>query len=292
MTPEQRLNAYADRVEGRLQELLPGERVPPEPLHRAMRYATLGGGKRLRPAVCLGACAAAGGAEGDALDPACALELVHCFSLVHDDLPGLDDDDLRRGRPTCHRKFGEAVALLAGDALFALAFQELSRAALPDAVVRQCVLELTVASGSAGLVGGETLDILSEGAPPDADNLGAIHRMKTASLFGASAAIGGWVAQASEEHVATLRAYGLALGAAFQITDDVLNATSTEAAIGKAVGTDVAHRKQTYPALMGVERARDEAHRRAEEAKEQAVRLPNDSAFLRWLADFAVDRGF
>lgn len=223
-----------------------------------MRYACLSPGKRLRPAFVLGACEAAGGDPVHAHDAAAAVEMVHCFSLVHDDLPALDDDDLRRGIPTVHKVFGEAVAILAGDALFSLAFEVVARYEPAD-LARDLVIELTQASGSMGLVAGEALDILVEGRSVDVETVRWIHERKTGALIGASCAIGARIARASLETVDSLRRFGGAIGLAFQIQDDILNETSTPEELGKSAGSDRARGKATYPGLVGLEQAREAA---------------------------------
>ncbi len=233
---------------------------------------------------------AVGGTALDALDAGCAAELVHCFSLIHDDLPAIDDDDLRRGRPTCHVVFGEAMAILAGDALFALAFQVASEIDAPSDRVQVVVSTLARATGSGGLVGGEVLDILAEGSEPNADRLRDIHQRKTGSLIAASCAMGGVLAGASAGDMSALKKFGAHIGLAFQIADDVLNVTSTKEAIGKAVGSDGERGKQTYPALMGVDKAEQEAKSHAQHALDAIESLSGDTAGLVELANFSVER--
>lgn len=259
-----------------------------------MRYSCLAPGKRLRPALCMACAEACGAIAESVLDAACALEMVHCFSLIHDDLPALDDDELRRGLPTCHVKFGEAIAILAGDALLALAFHTLAsppsgagRPSHRDGAVLLAVRELTQATGSDGLAGGEAVDILSEGKEVDQATLEFIHLRKTGALISASCAIGAILGGESEEQVEQFRAYGRHLGLAFQIADDLLNETATPAQLGKSAGSDRSRRKATYPALLGI----DESRRRALKAVTHAMEsLPYDSPFLRDLAKFAIDR--
>lgn len=255
-----------------------------------MRYACLAPGKRLRPALALASSLAVGGDIEAALPGACALEMVHVFSLIHDDLPAIDNDDLRRGQPTCHKAFDEATAILAGDALFALAFQTLASSSAPVERRAEAILELARQSGSAGVVGGEVMDIESEGQPPDLDKLMTIHRRKTGALMSASCAIGGLLGGGSADQVDGLRQYGAALGLAFQIVDDILNETATVEILGKAVGSDRALGKMTYPALMGASAATQEAQRLADEATENLNTLPGDTSWLRELATFAIER--
>jgi len=283
------LKAYAERVNARLADLLPPENKPPAPLHAAMRYSCLAPGKRLRPALAMAAAEASGGDPATVLDAACAIEMVHCFSLIHDDLPALDDDDLRRGMPTCHVKFGEAVAILAGDALFALAFDTLGHLPIPADRALRAVRLLTGATGSDGLVAGETTDILSEGTPVDAETLERIHALKTGALIAASCEIGVVVSGGADEDASRLREYGAAIGLAFQIADDVLNETSTPEQLGKAAGSDRARQKATYPALYGLDRSREAAREAADRGIALLEGLPHPE-LLRDLARFSVER--
>ncbi len=251
-----------------------------------MRYGVLGPGKRLRPALTMACCAACGTAPEQALDAGCAVEFVHCFSLIHDDLPAIDNDDLRRGRKTCHVVYGEPMAILAGDALFALAFETLARTPCGAAGV----LELAQSVGYGGVVGGEALDILSENAEHDAGTLTRIHREKTGALFSAACALGGMCAGASHERIVELRDYGMSLGLAFQIADDILNETSTSEQLGKAAGSDAAMRKLTYPAVYGLEHSRELASRAVHSALKALDNLPDDTDWLRSLAWFTIER--
>ena len=283
------LQAYASQVDLRLAELLPPETDPPAELHAAMRYSCLAPGKRLRPALAMECAKAVGGKVEDALDGGCAIEMVHCFSLIHDDLPAIDNDDLRRGRPTCHVKFGEAVAILAGDALFALAYTIVGALkASPERIVA-CLQALSSTVGSHGLVGGETLDILSEGKPIEEETLLRIHRQKTGALIACSCRFGAILGGGSSTQVEALDAYGQEVGMAFQIADDVLNETSTPEQLGKSAGSDRERQKATFPALYGVEKSK----RLAEEAYQRALaHLQNipEPGPLPDLALFAIER--
>jgi geranylgeranyl diphosphate synthase type II len=293
MVAERFLDECAELVDGRLQELLPPVSQEPVDLHRAMRYSCLAPGKRLRPALCIASAEAVGGERIQVLDAACALEMVHCFSLIHDDLPAIDDDALRRGRPTCHVEFGEALAILAGDALFALAYQVLSQMQVPpdhDGRVLRCVQVLARAVGSDGLVGGEVMDVLSEGKPADEPTLAFIHSRKTGALIEASCTIGAMLGGGTEDEVATLGSYGSHMGLAFQIADDLLNELSTAEELGKAAGSDRARGKMTYPALFGIDAAREAASEQVELAL-QRLETISRSADLEGLARYAVDRG-
>lgn len=284
-----RLGEYARLADRRLESLLPPTHVPPSLLHEAMRYSCLAPGKRLRPALCMASCEAVGGKREAALDAGCALEIVHCFSLIHDDLPAIDDDDLRRGAPTCHVKYGEGIALLAGDALFALAFEILGALDAPAQIVVEALRRLAHASGSDGLVGGEVMDVLSEGKEPDEETLTFIHSRKTGALIAASCEIGGLLGGGEPDQTQALRSYGLHVGLAFQIADDLLNELSTPEALGKAAGSDRARGKATFPALHGI----DEARRRAEEEAERglgALRGLAQTGPLEMLAAYAIER--
>lgn len=291
---ELQLKAYGARIDARLDALLPPFDLDPSPLFEAMRYAALGPGKRLRPALCLAACQAAGGDDEAALNPACALEMVHAFSLVHDDLPALDDDDLRRGRPTAHRAFGEAVAILAGDALFAHAFSTLVAPGVgvvpPAAKAARLVVELTRAVGVEGVVAGETADILAEGREVSVEELESIHVRKTGVLIAGSARMGAIAAGADERDIDALGRFGSYVGLAFQIADDVLNETSTAEQLGKAAGSDRARGKATYPSLIGLEPSRERALALADAGTDCLDALPGETDFLRELARFSVER--
>jgi geranylgeranyl diphosphate synthase type II len=277
-------------VDSRLDELLPGESVEPTPLHQAMRYACLPGGKRLRPALCLASAEAVGGSRLDALDAACALEMIHTFSLVHDDLPALDDDTLRRGRPSCHVQFGEALAILAGDALFALAFRTLAACSDEAPICAEAVLTAAEASGSAGLVGGEVLDVLSEGKEVGAEGVRMIHERKTAALIAASCKLGGLLGGGSEGQTRALFDFGRTLGLAFQIADDVLNETSTADVLGKAAGSDRSRDKATFPSVLGVQQSQERARQEVEAALAILSSRDLDSEKLKVLANHCVKR--
>jgi geranylgeranyl diphosphate synthase, type II len=290
MSAETHLKAYQELVDRRLEELLPPESQLPFELHAAMRYSCLAPGKRLRPALCMASAEVFGGDAGRVVDAAAALEMVHCFSLIHDDLPAIDDDDLRRGRPTCHVKYGEAMAILAGDALFALAYQTISEVAGDKDRVLRSVQILARAVGSDGLVGGEVADVQSEGRPLDADILEFIHTRKTGALIAASCEIGALLAGGTAEQVCLLRRFGTHVGLAFQVADDLLNETSTAEALGKAAGTDRLRQKATYPALYGVEASREAAKRAVESGLCDLKELGQPATVLEELACYAVER--
>jgi geranylgeranyl diphosphate synthase type II len=284
-----KLKAYAEGINRRMSELLPVGSKHIQPLQEAMRYSCLAPGKRLRPALAMAAAEAVGADPWSVLDAGCAIEFVHCFSLIHDDLPAIDNDDLRRGMPTCHKKFGEAIAILAGDALFALAFNTLAGGPWSAEHRILAVSSLTKASGSEGLVGGETLDIISEGKHIDAETLKLIHARKTGALIASSCEIGALLGGASSAHSARLYSYGEEIGFAFQIADDILNETSTPEQLGKAAGSDRERGKATYPALIGLDasrRAAFDAVARGIECLQGLV----DTEFLTEIAHYSIQR--
>ena len=284
------LKAYSNLVDSRLGQLLPSESEPPVELHRAMRYSCLAPGKRLRPILCLAAAQAVGGDTSSAIDAACAIEMVHCFSLIHDDLPAIDNDDLRRGMPTLHVHAGEAIAILAGDALFALAFQSIAKSSSPPDKVLASVRRLTEASGSAGLVGGEVADVVSEGKVVEPKMLDFIHQRKTGALIAASCEIGGILGGGDDRQIAALLEYGRNIGLAFQIADDVLNETSTSDQLGKAAGSDRERRKATYPALYGIDASRARARQMSDAAIGALEASAIHSELLTQLARYSVER--
>jgi len=276
-------------VDAALDRWLPPAAEEPRRLHEAMRYAIFAGGKRLRPAIARAACRALGGGDSDALPAAAALEMLHTYSLIHDDLPAIDNDDLRRGKPTCHKQFNEATAILAGDALQTQAFLVLAEQTPVAETAAELTRELALAAGTGGMVGGEIADIEAEGQEPDRAVVELIHARKTAALFAASAVMGGIAAGAGAEARTALHEYGAALGLAFQIVDDILDETSDAATLGKSPGKDRAARKMSYPAAVGQEESRRRARACADRAVEALQDLP-DRQTLAALADFAVTR--
>jgi geranylgeranyl diphosphate synthase, type II len=276
-----------------LDRLVPSETTPPEQLHRAMRYSLLAGGKRLRPSLTLAAGEALGADTDDLMPAACAIEMIHTYSLIHDDLPAMDNDDLRRGRPTCHKAFGEAVAILAGDALLTQAFRVLSANAPHRNAERQLqvVREVATAAGTTdALIGGQIVDIESEGKRVDAPTLEYIHRSKTGAMITASVVVGGIIAGASEEQIDKLREYGNRIGLAFQIADDILDVTSTSEQLGKTPGKDQAANKATYPAIHGLQASNVRARQLVEEAIEIVSTLRLKTSVLDEMAQFIVAR--
>jgi len=272
-------------VEAWLARVLPAADTGPGRLHEAMRYSVFAGGKRLRPALCLAACASVGGRDETALPFAAALELVHTYSLIHDDLPCMDDDDLRRGKPTSHRVFGEALAILAGDALHSFAFESLLGHVADPALACDLARELA----RAAVVGGQVEDLAAEGAPAEEARLERLHLGKTAALFAAATAGGGRAGGGTAAQVDALRRFGLELGLAFQIVDDVLDETGTAESLGKTPGKDRKGVKMTYVALEGVPAARARAARRLDVALHALAGLPSP-AVLASLARFVVER--
>lgn len=250
----------AEKVEARLNDLLPAEDIPPTTIHKAMRYSVFAGGKRIRPLLCLEAARACGADPQVALNAACALETLHTYTLIHDDLPCMDNDDLRRGRPTSHKVFGEGIAVLAGDALLTEAFAMLAKVPANERYdVKDYVAELAYRSGSINLVGGQVLDLEGEGRELTLDELRAIHLGKTSALIMAAVRLGGMAAGCTQEQLDALTSYGGDLGLAFQIIDDILDVTSSPDVLGKSIGKDAKERKATYPAIVGMDKARAEA---------------------------------
>jgi geranylgeranyl diphosphate synthase, type II len=283
----------ASEVNQWLDRLVPTETTPPERLHKAMRYSLLAGGKRLRPALVLAAGEAFGARTGELMPAACAVEMIHTYSLIHDDLPAMDNDDLRRGRPTCHKAFGEAVAILAGDAFLALAFQVLSSPAETGNVERQIrvVREIASAAGTVdALVGGQMADIENEGQDVNDSTLEYIHRSKTGAMICASVVAGGMVAGASDDQIRKLREYGRRIGLAFQIADDILDVTSTSEQLGKTPGKDRAANKATYPAAHGIEASEARARELVDEAIDALSSLGKDTHVLEEMARFIIAR--
>jgi geranylgeranyl diphosphate synthase, type II len=278
-------------VDAALERLLPAESAPPPSIHAAMRYSVFAGGKRIRPILCLETARIFSGDVTAALHPACALEFIHTYSLIHDDLPALDNDDLRRGKPTCHKKFGEALAILAGDALLTLAFETIGAAPVP---AERRVTMLTEVAGAAGtvngMVGGQVADIEAERKPVDAGMLEYIHRSKTAALFRASVTAGALCAGAAADDVARLRRFGETIGWAFQVTDDILDVEESSAALGKTAGKDFAQQKATYPAVYGLERSHQIANELATKAIAELAPYAGRASRLREIAEFLALR--
>ena len=291
------LRSYlADRqkqVDHALDQFLPKESARPATIHKAMRYSLFAGGKRLRPILCLAAAEACGGKPDAAMPLACAMECIHTYSLIHDDLPSMDNDDFRRGRPTCHKVFGDGIAVLAGDALLTIAF-EIAVTALPTRRydTRQIIHEIADAAGSRKLIAGQVADLEAEGQRITRAGLRYIHENKTAAMLTASVRLGAMSANATTQRLAAITAFGAALGLAFQVIDDILDVTQTSEKLGKSAGKDIAAQKATYPAVIGLEKSRKEAQRLTREAHTALAPFGSRAATLRLLADYLLARDY
>jgi geranylgeranyl pyrophosphate synthase len=289
---QQFLVATRSRVDAELERLLPLESVPPFKLHAAIRWSVFAGGKRFRPLLLLAVGQTFGAADEQLLSTACALELIHAYSLIHDDLPSMDDDELRRGRATCHVQFDEATAILAGDALQSLAFKILSGDETLSAEKRvRLVADIALASGTpAGMVAGQARDLEAESRDVGAAELEQIHRLKTGALIIAAARCGGIIAEAAETELEVVTHYAAHLGLLFQITDDLLDVTATAEAIGKTPGKDRRSQKATYPDLHGIEGARDLALRVHSQARASLDQIKRPTTRLAAIADYILNR--
>jgi geranylgeranyl diphosphate synthase type II len=278
-------------IERALDELLPPEDAPPNSIHRSIRYSVFAGGKRIRPILCLEAARIFEHDPKAAIPVACALEFIHTYSLIHDDLPALDNDDLRRGKPTCHKQFGEATAILAGDALLTLAFETLAAAPVEPSRRVAVIREVARAAGTRnGMVGGQAADLEAEGREVQPELLEYIHRSKTAALIRASVVAGALCGGASEADIARLGRFGENIGWAFQVVDDILDVEESAAALGKTAGKDRAQRKATYPALYGLEKSHQFAKELATRAIGELTSYAERADRLRELAEFLVLR--
>ena len=283
----------ARAVDEALERALPPESAPPETIHRAMRYSVFAGGKRLRPVLVIAGAEAVGGGMDDVMPTACAMELIHTYSLVHDDLPAMDDDDFRRGRPTSHKVFGEAMAILAGDALLTRAFRLLAenfRPGMDGRVLRDVLVEIADAAGTDGMVGGQVAVLEAEGREVTPEALDGIHLHKTAALIRASIRAGAALCGATAAQLQVLGVAGTSLGLAFQIVDDLLDVTGTTAELGKTAGKDQAQRKATYPALHGLEASRARAEALMAEARGALRPFGPAAEALQALGQFVLDR--
>ncbi|MGK0186248.1 MAG: geranylgeranyl diphosphate synthase type II [Verrucomicrobiales bacterium] len=287
------INEQRVRVDAAMDKLMPAEDVMPPTAHKAMRHSMFAGGKRLRPILCLAATEACGGDIDRAMPLACAAEAVHTYSLMHDDLPCMDDDDFRRGHPTCHKVFGDAVAVLAGDALQALAF-EMAAGAEPSSRfgVREYVMELASTAGSQHLIAGQIMDMEGEGTVCTEEGLRAIHERKTMALLTSSVRLGAMSSGADDAQLEALTRFGKALGLAFQVIDDILDVTQTSEKLGKSAGKDVAAEKATYPSILGMEASRAEANRLTAEAYAALEIFGEKAARLRSLAEYLLNRDY
>jgi len=292
MTLAEYIAQQQKRVDQALDRWVPPESQDPAIIHRAMRYSLFAGGKRVRPLLAIAAADAVSENPEGVENAACALELIHTYSLIHDDLPALDNDDLRRGRPTCHKVFGDAMAILAGDSLLTLAFEVLSK--LEGVAAEQRILlvaELATASGTVGgMIGGQVNDLRGEGQPPTAELLDSIHRAKTGALLRASVRMGAIYAGANETQLAALTCFGEHIGLAFQIVDDILDVEQSSEALGKTAGKDAAQKKITFPAVYGLDRSRAMAAQERTAAHNALAPFGPRADWLNQLADLIVQR--
>lgn len=281
------------KIDTALGQFLPKATVKPGTLHEAMRYSIFAGGKRLRPALTLAAAEACGGNAKDAMPAACAVECIHTYSLIHDDLPCMDDDDLRRGRPTSHKVYGEGIAVLAGDALLTIAFEILTRTKPTHRYsMSKMVSELAGSAGSKWLVGGQVADLEGEGRKLSASDLQYIHRCKTAALLTCSLRLGAMSANASEQKLTALTVFGQSVGLAFQIIDDILDVTQSTEKLGKSAGKDVASQKATYPSIFGLEKSRMEAKRLTSKARKALEVFGSKKECLLAMAEYLLAREY
>jgi geranylgeranyl diphosphate synthase type II len=280
-------------VEAALDRYLPKPTVKPHTIHKAMRYSLFAGGKRLRPILCLAAAESCDGDAVSALPLACAVECIHTYSLIHDDLPCMDDDDLRRGMPTSHKVFGEGIAVLAGDALLTIAFEIAAEVpGWPRYPLKQIVQELAVAAGSRKLIAGQVVDLESEGKRVALPLLRFIHESKTAALLRATIRLGAMSANATQARLENLSKFGMALGLAFQVIDDILDVTQNSETLGKSAGKDLAAEKATYPAVIGLEESRKVAKNLTEEAHRSLRPFGRKADILHGIADYLLDREY
>ncbi|NVO00482.1 MAG: polyprenyl synthetase family protein [Geobacteraceae bacterium] len=289
------INERCELIDGRLKMAMPDENELPFSLHKSMRYSTFAGGKRLRPILLLAACDAVGGDLSAALPAACAMEMVHTYSLIHDDLPAMDNDDFRRGNPTNHKVFGDAVAILAGDALLTQAFILLSSpfysSNVPSDRILDVIHEIAYAAGSRGMVGGQVVDMESEGCHDiDLPTVQYIHTHKTGALIKASVKSGAILGGGDERQIAALNRYGEAIGLAFQIADDILDVVGTTDQLGKDAGSDQARGKATYPSVLGLNESRRTAAEFIEIALESISELDEKADPLREIAKYILNR--
>lgn len=287
------LATRAAEVDAALDAFLPKAKEKPATIHAAMRYSIFAGGKRLRPILCLAAAEACGGDLESAMPPACAVEILHTYSLVHDDLPCMDDDDLRRGRPTCHKVYGEGMAVLTGDALLTEAFLILAQTSpakrYPTA---SYVAELALTGGSTKLIGGQVMDLEGEGKKLTKAQLVKIHESKTAALLATSIRLGAMTANATDKQLESLSVFGRALGLAFQVIDDILDVTASTEVLGKTAGKDLAVEKATYPAILGLEKSRKEAAKLTKEAMDALLPFGKKAKRLREIAEYLLKREY
>jgi geranylgeranyl diphosphate synthase type II len=280
-------------IDRALDRFLPKENTKPATIHKAMRYSLFAGGKRLRPILCLAAAEACGGKIDHALPFACAMECIHTYSLVHDDLPSMDNDDFRRGRPTCHKVFGDGIAVLAGDALLTIAFEIISRAKAPPRYDASILLrEVAVAAGSQKLIAGQVADLEAEGKNAGRAELRYIHENKTAAILTTSVRLGAMSANANAKQLDAITDFGRSLGLAFQVIDDILDVTQTSEKLGKSAGKDAAAEKATYPAVIGLAKSRAEAKRLTRKAHDALSIFGPKGDALHALANYLLEREY
>ena len=287
------LTARQKKIDRALDRYLPKESVKPITIHKAMRYSLFAGGKRLRPILCLAAAEACDGKIDHALPLACAMECIHTYSLVHDDLPSMDNDDFRRGRLTCHKVFGDGIAVLAGDALLTIAFEIVS-CAKPTSRYNMSTLlrEVAVAAGSERLIAGQVADLEAEGKQSGRAELRYIHENKTAAILTTSVRLGAMSANANPKQLAAITKFGRALGLAFQVIDDILDVTQTSEKLGKSAGKDIAAKKATYPAVIGLNESRVEAKRLTKQAHNSLSIFGEKADALHALANYLLEREY
>ena len=291
---DQLLHSYSQQVDAQLELIIPQAAGPASKLYKAMRYSVFNGGKRVRPALCFAAADAIGASNSNTAKVAAAVEMIHAYSLIHDDLPAMDDDDLRRGVPTCHIKFDEATAILAGDGLQSLAFKQLTELAdLPASINLKLIAILSDLAGCNGMVSGQAVDLASTGKQLSADELDYMHNHKTGALIEASVVMGALAThQATDTQIEALKQYARAIGLAFQIQDDILDVESSTEELGKSQGSDSANDKATYTSILGLEKARSEAERLYQTSIDALSIFSASADPLRALAKFIVHRSF
>jgi len=281
------------KIDRALDRYLPKEKAKPQTIHKAMRYSLFAGGKRLRPILCLAAAEACDGRIDNALPLACAMECIHTYSLIHDDLPSMDNDDFRRGRPTCHKVFGDGIAILAGDALLTIAFEIVARAKISRRYNMSTLLrEVAVAAGSQRLIAGQVADLEAEGRRVNRAQLRYIHENKTAAILTTTVRLGAMSANANPKQLAAITKFGRTLGLAFQVIDDILDVTQTSEKLGKSAGKDIAAHKATYPAVIGLEKSRAEAKRLTRQAHGALSILGTKAETLHALANYLLEREY
>ena len=281
------------KIDRALDAFLPKERTRPSTIHKAMRYSLFAGGKRLRPILTLATAEACGGKIEQAMPLACAIECIHTYSLVHDDLPSMDNDDFRRGRPTCHKVFGDGIAVLAGDALLTIAFEIVSHAKPARRYDMATLLrEVAIAAGSRKLIAGQVADLEAEGKESSRNDLLFIHENKTSAILTASVCLGAMSANATTKELSAITKFGRNLGLAFQVIDDILDVTQTTEKLGKSAGKDIAAKKATYPSVIGLEESRMEARRLTRRAHQVLDIFGAKAARLRELADYLLEREY